>query len=679
MCACYWRWVKCQNRLISRTPLISCRHVRVKNQIRLSSIKTTFLTALACCLLLAINSLAQEPPVQHWARQYGGSQPEVPFAIQPTADGGTVVAGYTASADGDADPRPSPGYRDYWDAWIVKLDGCGNVQWKRTVGGTGYDAARDVKQTPDGGYVVVGETNSTDGDVVSGYGGSKDIWVIRLGPAGTVLWQKRYGGTALDVGNSVQVAADGFWIVASTASNDGDVQGNHAAGTYTDGFVMKIGTGGAIEWAHCYGGSRNEEFFDFEIVGNNLYLAGYSNSVDGDIPPNQKNYDVWLLAVDPAGNKIFSKVYGGSQNDVAYSMSRGKDGSFTLAGYTTSTDGLVTGAKGAQDYWVLNLTLQGNLNWQKALGGTQGDFANSVITDTDGGYLVGGLSYSADGDVVDSRGNGDYWLVKLNAAGNVVWVRNYGGRLDDQLRALTYHPQSDAYYLAGDSQSFRPGTENNYWVVKLKTPKLQIKDTTVCRVADFQARIDTLKDVCGYDSAMVRYRPLAMAGPLHRLPSRDTIFEGQSITLRATSNGIVRWLPDATLSCTDCRSPVATPRQTTSYTAVQTSATGSCQLSAGFTVVVLKDALLYVPTAFTPNRDGRNDGFGPVGKVPDGYELQVFNRWGQLLFKSNSVNQRWNGTVNGTPQDPGVFIYLIRYKNVNNVTQQHKGTFVLIR
>ena len=165
-------------------------------------------------------------------------------------------------------------------------------------------------------------------------------------------------------------------------------------GGYTDAVIMKISASGVLQWSKCFGGSKNEELLDFKIINGKIFAAGFANSIDGDIPPNQKNYDVWLLALDQNGNKIFSKIYGGSQNDVAYSMTVGTDGSLTLAGYTTSNDGDVTGAKGSQDYWVLNVSQQGNLNWQKDLGGTDAEYANSVITDKDGGYIVAGISYS---------------------------------------------------------------------------------------------------------------------------------------------------------------------------------------------------------------------------------------------------------------------------------------------
>jgi gliding motility-associated-like protein len=106
---------------------------------------------------------------------------------------------------------------------------------------------------------------------------------------------------------------------------------------------------------------------------------------------------------------------------------------------------------------------------------------------------------------------------------------------------------------------------------------------------------------------------------------------------------------------------------------------GGCRASDQFTVVVLTDAMVHVPTAFTPNRDGRNDFFGPIGKVPGGYKLQVYNRNGEIVFSSSTMYDRWNGMYRGALQPSGVFIYLIEYKDIQNRLHQQKGTFVLVR
>lgn len=630
------------------------------------------------CACLSVQ--AQMPP-KHWALHYGGSDVDIPFAIKYTADGGTIVVGYTDSKSGDVSPQPN---REYWDLWVLKLDKCGNIQWEKSFGGTAYESARDVVQTKDGGYMVLGETNSTDGGVITGYGGTKDIWLLKLSPAGNLEWQKRYGGSGLDIGNHIEMNADGsFIIAASSSSNDGDIRGNHSTGTYTDGVLIKVSASGAVQWSKCFGGTKNEELFDIEIINGVTFLAGFTNSVDGDIPPNQKNYDMWLLAIDAGGNKILSKIYGGSQNDVAYSMSKGADGTLTLAGYTTSTDGDVNGARGSQDFWIINVDQRGRLNWQKVLGGTDAEYAKTVITDKDSSYLVGGITYSSDGDVTGALGEGDYWTVRLSPSGQVTWKQNWGGSENDHLRCMIRHPLLNEYYFAGDSGSgdgdfSSTQGDADFAVIKFRLPETGTKDTAVCNVSTFIPFSDTLPDICGYDSAVVTYRPVPVSGPFDSIRKADTIFIGQQVTLHSNGNGTVIWDPHHTLSCTSCPSPVASPQVTTIYTATNISPDG-CQVSDRFTVVVLKDALVNIPTGFTPNGDGLNDYFGPLGKVPEGYLLQVFDRNGNVIFKSTSLNQRWNGYYKGSMQPSGVFIYLVDYKDLQNKPHQQKGTFVLIR
>lgn len=628
--------------------------------------------------------MAQLPPAQ-WARQYGGNNVDIPFSIKYTTDGGSIVAGYTDSKDGDISPQPN---REYWDLWVVKLDRCGAIQWERSFGGSNYESARDVVQTADGGYIIAGETNSTDGGVVAGYGSTKDIWILKLSATGNLLWQKRYGGSGLDIANHIHLLNDGsFYLLASSSSNNGNITGNHGTAGYTDGVLMKLDAAGNIQWSRCFGGSKNEELLDMEIINGRTYLAGYANSTDGDIPPQQKNYDVWLLALDANGNKIYSKVYGGSQNDVAYSMTRGNNGSITLAGYTTSDDADVSGAKGSQDYWVININpANGNLNWQKVLGGTDADYANSVITDADGCYLVGGISYSDNGDVANPLGQGDYWVVKLSTTGNIIWKQNIGGGGNDNLRSIIYQPSAKEYFLCGDSDSgngdFNGGNGGNgdtdFGIIKLKLLDTLLTDSTVCSLNGFVPATDTLRDICGNDSAYVSYRPVLISGPFDNTRKADTIFAGQSLQLPSNGYGTISWDFHPTLSCISCPNPVASPQATTVYTATNSLST-ECQRSDQFTLVVLKDALLFTPTAFTPNGDGLNDWFGPIGKVPDEYLLQVFDRNGSLFFKSSSTYSRWDGKVNGTVQPNGIYVYLIQYKDIKGKPLIKKGTLVLIR
>jgi len=571
----------------------------------------TLLGAFAL-LLTPFLSVAQQP-ILHWARTYGGSSTEIPYRIIPTADGGSLVGGFTQSKDEDVQPHSN---RDYWDLWLAKLDACGNLQWERSYGGSEYETARDMVQTPDGGYLVLGETNSSDGGVIQGYANTRDIWLLKLDAQGNLVWQKRYGGTGLDIGNRIIALDDGNYLIAgSTSSQDGDIQNNHGGGGYTDGLLLRINPQGNILWSRCYGGSKNEELFDLQVINNRIYAAGYANSTDGDIPANQRNYDVWLLCIELNGNIAFSKVYGGAQNDVAYSMTRGTDNTLTLAGYTTSSDGDVSDPKGSQDFWILNTDLNGTLRWQRTAGGGDAEYANAIITDRDGGYLVGGVTYSTDGEISGARGEGDYWLLKLDASGRPLWNQIYGGSENDQLRSMFYHPQRDEYYLAGETSSSDGEAgelkgEADFGVIKLKFLDTLFTDTIVCPGLPFEPRTDTLRDACGYDSLILSLRRLTTHCEFHYLTQADTI---------------------------------------------------------------------YIPNVFTPNGDGKNDVFGAAGKIQGEFLMQIFNRNGQLVFQSNSIHNRWNGMYNGKLQPSGGFVYIIRYRDNKNRLLQRKGSFLLIR
>lgn len=633
--------------------------------------------------MLLTDSLSAQPgiPPQQWGNQYGGGNVDIPYTIKITTDGGTIAGGYTDSRDGDITPQPN---RDYWDLWLVKLDKCGQIQWEKSVGGTGYESARDLVQTSDGGYLVLGETNSTDGGVIAGYGGTKDIWLLKFSGTGNLEWQKRYGGTGLDVGNHIEALRDGSYLIAaSSTSNDGDIRNNHSTGTYTDGVLMKVDAAGNLLWSKCFGGTKNEELFDIEVINGTIFATGFTNSVDGDIPPSQKNYDVWLLAIDGNGNKVMSKIYGGSQNDVAYCMTKGADGSLTLAGYTTSNDGDVSGAKGSQDYWIINVSQRGRLNWQRVFGGSDADYAKTILTDKDSSYIIGGVTYSDDGDASASLGEGDFFTLKLRPDGSLAWKKHWGGSGTDHLRSMVRHPVKDEYYLAGDSDSGNGDLSNaqgdaDFAVIKLKIPELTEQDSAVCTISSFIPFQDTLPDICGNDSAIVKYNPVPLGNPFEGVRRIDTIFVGQQLTLHSNGNGTITWNSHSTLSCTRCNDPVANPVTTTVYTATNESPL-SCQVSDQFTVVVLNDAVVAVPSAFTPNGDGLNDFFGPLGKVPDEFRMQLFNRNGEVIFRSSAIEQRWNGRRQGELQPVGVYIYLIDYKDLQNKPHQQKGTFVLIR
>src|SRR5207247_1541524 len=144
------------------------------------------------------------------------------------------------------------------------------------------------------------------------------------------------------------------------------------------------------------------------------------------------NGDAWIVKLDVSGNLLWEKSLGGSGDDYAYSIQQTNDDGFIVAGSSPSNDGDVSGNHGHTDFWIVKLDEDGNLLWQKSFGGSDYDQAKSIQQTVDGGYVVAGYSYSTDGDVSINHGANDYWIVKLDTIGNLVWQKSLGGSNYDQ-------------------------------------------------------------------------------------------------------------------------------------------------------------------------------------------------------------------------------------------------------
>jgi len=349
-----------------------------------------------------------------WQKSLGGSDYDASHAIQQTSDGGFVVAGESYSNDSDVS-----GNHGLDDCWIVKLSAGGDIQWQKCLGGSNNEIAYSIHQTTDGGYIMAGTSASNDGDVSGNHGGY-DYWVVKLDSVGSIQWQKSLGGTNYDAAQSVQQTFDGGYIVAGyTLSNDGDVSGNHdTTGNYYDYWIVKLLANGAIQWRKCLGGTGDDEAFSIhQTLDGNYIVAGESNSNNGNVSSNHGNFDYWIVNLNGAGGIQWQKCLGGTSYDNAFSISLTQDGGYIVAGEGDSNDNQVTGNHGGGDYWIVKMNSIGSIQWQKCLGGTSGDYAYSILQTADGGYVVAGESYSNDGDVSGHHGSigaVDYWVVKLS-------------------------------------------------------------------------------------------------------------------------------------------------------------------------------------------------------------------------------------------------------------------------
>jgi hypothetical protein len=236
---------------------------------------------------------------------------------------------------------------------------------------------------------------------------------VKLDSSGALQWQKCLGGSGEDGASSIKQTSDGGYIAAGfSQSNDGDVSGNH--GSYDD-WIVKLNNSGTIQWQNSIGGSGDDGANSIQPTSDSGYIvAGYSTSNDGDVSGNHGSYDRWLVKLDSTGGIQWQRSLGGSDVENAQSVEQTSDGGYIAAGHSNSNDGDVTGNHGAEEYWISKLNSSGNFQWQKCFGGSNNDVANSIKETSDHGYIIGGYSNSDDGDVSGNQGSYDSWIVKLN-------------------------------------------------------------------------------------------------------------------------------------------------------------------------------------------------------------------------------------------------------------------------
>lgn len=346
-----------------------------------------------------------------WQKSLGGTGSENLLCIQPTADGGYITSGYTFSNDGDVSGY-HPGNNEA-DAWVVKLNSSGDIQWQKALGGSGCDYVNRVLPTADGGYILAGHTDSQDGDVASA--SEKDIWIVKLSSSGAILWEKTIGGSYDEFAYALQVTADGGYIIAgNTNSNDGDVSGFHG-GNEPDAWVVKLSGSGTIEWKKTLGGTMYDCAKSVQPTTDGGYIvSGETKSNDGDVNGgNNGSQDAWIVKLTSNGALQWQKTYGGFNDENAQSIQVLADGGFIVSGYTNSDNGNVSGNHGAQDAWLLRLNSSGNLIWQKSLGGTGNEKGQCIQPASDGGVIVAGQTNSNNGNVSGLHGGIDAWIIKL--------------------------------------------------------------------------------------------------------------------------------------------------------------------------------------------------------------------------------------------------------------------------
>ncbi len=351
-----------------------------------------------------------------WERTYGGAGDDRAFYAATVADGFVVVGSSTSLEPGKT------------VAWVLKLDHDGNALWNQTfLEGTGSEF-RFILCLEDG-FLLVGNVFLPSGDT--------DGYVVRVDHEGNSVWNITLGGEEVDKLFSAVETQDGFVLVGLTYSfgNDSEV------------WIAKTDVNGNEVWNKTYGGAMEDAGRAIAATEDNHYVvAGYTNSMgNGD-------YDFLLLKIDASGNMAWNKTYGGNQSDKAYAIAE------TAGGCVAVGDTRSKGA-GDNDAWVIKVDLNGNVVWDKTVGGEGFDMPTCVTASNYGGFLVGGFTFSF------GNGERDFWLFKIDDAGNVPWTCTVGRSEFEEAYAILEVAEKE-FVMAGWTNSIGQG-HYDFYVVKV--------------------------------------------------------------------------------------------------------------------------------------------------------------------------------------------------------------------
>jgi Secretion system C-terminal sorting domain len=351
-----------------------------------------------------------------WEKSYGGKHAEQLLDALATPDYGFILAGSSISNKNGNKASNNKGDLDYW---LWKMNEKGDLDWQKSFGGSGVDLLQSILLTTDAGFILGGTSTSSKGldKNDDGYGDS-DIWIIKLDAKGGILWQKTMGGEGHETLQSIAKTADGGYILGGSSTSDSMIAKADAK---------------AVPKADNIQSDKDKTL-----------LTSKNEDSRGGL-------DYWIIKLNSKGTIEWQKTIGGSYQDQLKSIAITRDGGYIVGGYSNS---MASGEKsddafGQGDYWILKLDDKGNIQWQKTIGGDGDDNLTCLLPTRDGGYLAGGSSSSsATNSKSKSNGDGsDFWIVKLDHLGNTLWQETYNYGKHDVLSSILEN--SDGTCLLG--------------------------------------------------------------------------------------------------------------------------------------------------------------------------------------------------------------------------------------
>ncbi len=365
--------------------------------------------AIMFCTSCSDNPVKQTKAPSTWIKFFGKENIASGNSVLQTLDGGYIITGSTTFG------TPSNTY-----VYIMKADSYGDIMWEQLFGGTGRSRGKSIRETSDGGFIIVGSTSSYS---------KGSIYLIKLDSKGNLEWSEVYEGT---IGNSVCETNDnGFLIVGETSI---------AGAGANDVYLIKTDSIGNLIWSKTFGGLQND-------WGNSLYKTSNGNYIIAGTKESVGATDVYIIKVNKSGNLIWEKTFGGTGRDFGESVYQTSDGGFIITGETEVR-------QFDFDIYLVKINSNGNLIWEKTFGGTKGDVGKSVSQTSDGGFIITGYTYSS------GAGSADLILLKTNHNGLLSWEYTIGGASFDYGESVC-EIVGGGFIITGGTSSF---SESGYLI-----------------------------------------------------------------------------------------------------------------------------------------------------------------------------------------------------------------------
>jgi hypothetical protein len=348
-----------------------------------------------------------------WTKTFGGADWDNAASVHQTDDGGYILAGFTESLGNG--PR---------DLWLVKTNDMGDTLWTRTYGGSNQENGYQARQTAEGGYVVVGQTNSFNS---AGY----DLYFLRLNAAGDTAWTKTYGGSGSDNGRDIKIVSTGGYIISGSLGSDA--------------WILRTNESGDTLWTTIMDQGESEVAESVCEAPDGGFVAVGATGAFGVA-------DVYLIKVNNIGDSLWAKTFGGPGYDWGHAILGTSEGGYIVVG-TTQTFGA-----GDNDIWLLRMDASGDTLWTRTIGTSETERGFSISNTADGGYIISGMTNA------NTSGGDDGFIIKTDSAGTVQWSKSIGGMAEEWI--LSVEQTSDSGYIAcGFTASFGEGNRD-MWMLK---------------------------------------------------------------------------------------------------------------------------------------------------------------------------------------------------------------------